>query len=588
MPSVVRRRVVPALGAALCAFLALLSACQDSTQPIPGIAEDKGAVVNGVDLRKIDLAYVCGNNFKITNFNTVSVVVTWTVRQTGEHANVNLPAAPGGDPNFSETTITTTTRGTVVLTYNSKRIANKGNGGTTCQTPAPPPPPPPSGPAVAGAWTAPFSWGAVAIHLHMLPDGRVLSWSRYDLSTRIWDPATGMFTVVNSLSNMFCSSHDWLPNGQLLVGGGHITDGHGLPNGNLFTASTSSYSSAGAMHQGRWYPTLVALGDGRAVIMSGTDENGNSVGTPEIWSAGSWQQLTGGYRIIPYFPRNFLAPNGKIFYAGEADTSQYFDPSGTGSWQFVAARQVASRDYGSAVMYQPGKIIYIGGGAPTATAEIIDLNQASPSWRYTNPMHTPRRQMNATILADGKILATGGSYGSGFSDETKPVLTAEMWNPDNETWTTLAAEQVTRVYHSTAILLPDARVLEAGGGAGSGNTDQTSAEIFSPPYLYASDGTLAPRPVLSGAPATVAHGQQITVNVSSALAIAKVTLIRLGSVTHAFNVGQRIAFPTFTTGTGTVTLTIPSSPTAVPSGPYMLFVLDSNGVPSKAAIVMVQ
>jgi hypothetical protein len=196
--------------------------------------------------------------------------------------------------------------------------------------------------------------------------------------------------------------------------------------------------------------------------------------------------------------------------------------------------------------------------------------------------------MNATILADGKILATGGSYGSGFSDETKPVLTAEMWNPDNETWTTLAAEQVTRVYHSTAILLPDARVLEAGGGAGSGNTDQTSAEIFSPPYLYASDGTLAPRPVLSGAPATVAHGQQITVNVSSALAIAKVTLIRLGSVTHAFNVGQRIAFPTFTTGTGTVTLTIPSSPTAVPSGPYMLFVLDSNGVPSKAAIVMVQ
>jgi hypothetical protein len=592
MRSVRHHRAAPMFVAAACILVSFIAGCQDNSQPLaPQIAADKGgngAVINGVDLRKIQLAYVCGNQFKVTNFNTTSVPVTWQVRQTKESGSLTLAAAPAsGDPNFSETTFTTNSKGTVALSYGSKQIANKANGGVVCQTQAPPPPPANS-PAVIGSWTAPFNWGAVAIHAHLLPDGRVLTWSRYDLTARIWNPVTNSFTTAQSASNLFCSSHDWLPNGQLLVAGGHITDGHGQPNGNIFTAATSSFSATGAMSAGRWYPTLVSLGDGSAVVMAGTDQNANNVGTPERWSGGSWHQLTGAYQLIPYYPRAFLAPNGQIFYAGESDTSQYLDPSGSGSWHFVARRLVASRDYGSAVMYQPGKIIYIGGGAPTATAEIIDLNQGSPSWRYTSPMKSARRQMNATILADGKVLATGGSYGSGFSDETKPVLTAELWNPDGETWTTMAAEQVVRVYHSTAVLLPDARVLEAGGGAGGGNTDQTTAEIFTPPYLYASDGTLAPRPVLSNVPATAAHSQQITVGVQSALAIGKVTLIRLSSVTHAFNIGQRILFPTFTTGTGTVTLTLPSSPTLAPAGPYMLFVLNTNGVPSKAAIITLQ
>jgi hypothetical protein len=332
-------------------------------------------------------------------------------------------------------------------------------------------------------------------------------------------------------------------------------------------------------------------------VLSGTDQNSNYVGEPEVWSNGSWRSMNTAesYKILPYYPRAFAAPNGKLFYAGERDTTMYYDPAGFGTWTYVAARQVASRDYGSAVMYQPGKIVYIGGGAPTATAEIIDLNQGSPSWRFTNPMKSPRRQMNATLLADGKVLATGGSYGSAFSDETKPVLTAELWDPDTETWTTMAAEQVVRVYHSTAVLLPDGRVLEAGGGAGgitpdnpAGNTDQLSAEIFSPPYLFTPAGDPATRPTITSLPATGTWGQSVAVGTPDAASISKVTFLRLGSVTHAFNQGQRFLSLAFSQTSGGLQVTLPASPNVAPAGPYMMFILNGNGVPSVAKIIQLQ
>src|SRR5205823_4531856 len=110
------------------------------------------------------------------------------------------------------------------------------------------------------------------------------------------------------------------------------------------------------------------------------------------------------------------------------------------------------RDYGSSAMYDDGKLLMIGGGnPPTATAEIIDLNASPPIWQWTNSMKFARRQMNATILPDGKVLVTGGTSSSGFNDATLAVLAAELWDPASGQWTTLASMQVSRVYHSTAL-----------------------------------------------------------------------------------------------------------------------------------------
>ena len=151
-------------------------------------------------------------------------------------------------------------------------------------------------------------------------------------------------------------------------------------------------------------------------------------------------------------------------------------------------------------------------------------------------MANGRRQHNLTVLADGSVLATGGnSSGAGLVDLNNGVYAAERWNPATGTWTTLAAESVTRQYHSTALLLPDGRVLSSGGGI-CGTCDSVgylakNAQVFTPPYLFKTDGSgqLADRPVIDAAPAVATYGQPFQIDTAQAASIAKVALVRLGA-----------------------------------------------------------
>ena len=168
------------------------------------------------------------------------------------------------------------------------------------------------------------------------------------------------------------------------------------------------------------------------------------------------------------YPRAFVEPkNGKIFVAGSASPSLYLNPFGTGGWSGGPARLVAERTYAAAVMLD-NKVIYFGGGGenncpsnlPTATAEMIDLGAATPAWKAIAPMTLGRRQLNATILADGTVLVTGGTSQCGYTNEAGAVFAAERWNPSGGSngegaWTTLANAGVVRVYHSTASLMAD-------------------------------------------------------------------------------------------------------------------------------------
>ena len=241
------------------------------------------------------------------------------------------------------------------------------------------------------------------------------------------------------------------------------------------------------------------------------------------------------------------------------------------------------RDYGSAVMYEPGKVLIVGGGggsdtgpAPTATAEVIDLNAATPTWRRVASMATGRRQHNATILPDGTVLVTGGSNAPGFNNQAGAVHTAELWDPATETWTTLASSTQYRGYHSTALLLPDGRVLSSGGD------NHANAEVFSPPYLFKGA-----RPTVTAAPTGVGYGQSFSVETPDAASITKVTLVRLSSVTHAFNENQRFNSLSFTRVAGGLNVTAPANGNLAPPGDYMLFLINGNGVPSVAKIVRV-
>jgi hypothetical protein len=158
-----------------------------------------------------------------------------------------------------------------------------------------------------------------------------------------------------------------------------------------------------------------------------------------------------------------------------------------------------------------------------------------------------------------------------------------MWSPTSETWTTMAAMHAPRLYHGTALLLPDGRVVVGGGGRFDPvtlPTDQFTAEFYSPPYLFKG-----PRPVITSAPPVLQYGQGFTVQTPDASRIASVSLIRFGSTTHQINMAQRYLPLTFTADSNSLTITAPASSNLAPPGFYMLFIIDNLGVPSVAATV---
>jgi len=454
--------------------------------------------------------------------------------------------------------------------------------------------------ATIGEWAAPIIWPAVGIHSHLLPDGRVLTWGRADHEPVLWTPpasggSSGTFGSVAEPADLFCSGHAFLPDGRLLSTGGHSgIDNKGILASTIFDFATNSWTLGPNMQNGRWYPTATTLATGEVLTVSGGDTAQQVNLIPEVYQTnGTWRALTSASLYLPYFPMMFVTPTGSVFAAGPAQTTYFLDPTGTGHWTAGPTSLFGYRDYGSAVMYDAGKILLVGGGAPTATAEVIDLNAgAAASWRFVSSMAVARRQSNATILADRRVLVTGGTNSAGFNaaPTSDAVLAAELWDPATEQWKTLARMTHYRLYHSTALLLPDARVLSVGSGqpAATGLTDDYTAEIYSPPYLFNADGTDAARPVITLAPTVVAYGQAFTVQTPSPTTVSKVTWISLASVTHSFNQNQRALPLAFAVGgASALSATAPARAALAPPGYYLLFIIDNRGVPSVARIVRI-
>jgi Domain of unknown function (DUF1929)/Glyoxal oxidase N-terminus len=440
-----------------------------------------------------------------------------------------------------------------------------------------------------GRWDPPQTWPLVPIHVSLMRDGTVLTWSR-NSQPYVWNPATNNFTQFPLGTNLFCAGTTFMADGRLMVTGGHITDDHGVADVNIFDPGTMSWTKQPSMAAGRWYPTAVTLADGGIVVIAGAMEDSNMNLIPEVRNAdGTWRELTGASFLVPYYPRTFLAPNGMPYNAGSDRHTKFLDITGSGQWLQGPTMQYKGNDrgYGTAVMYRPGKILIAGGdnSPPTNTAEVLDLNDPSPAYRFTQSMNHARRHVNGTVLPDGKVLITGGTSGPGFNDESHAELSAELWDPATETWTELASETLPRVYHSVALLMPDARVLVGGGGEGGNGTDERNIEMYSPPYLFNSDGSLAARPQITSAPDAVGYGATFQFSSPDAANVTSVVLIKSGSVTHAFNFNQRFIPLGFTAGGGALTATAPSDPRVAPPGHYLLFILNAQGVPSVARIV---
>src|SRR3954463_14145059 len=365
-----------------------------------------------------------------------------------------------------------------------------------------------------GQWSPVVDWPVVGVHVALLPNGKVLAYDSVgDNATEtypvqnfsratVWDPATGAQTSVNVDTgfNIFCSGLAHLMDGSIFIAGGNKDQQlNGIIQTHLFNPTTNTWSLGPNMAAGRWYPSVTPLRNGEMLITSGR------VDTPEVRMLnGTLRTLSTASLSLPLYPWMDVAPNGRAFYSGPDQTLRALDTTGTGAWQTLGQRDSINRDYGGHAIYDIGKMLIAGGGPSTTDARVVDFNAAAPKVATTAPMAYGRRQHNLTVLADGSVLATGGnSSGASLVDLNAGVYAAELWNPATGQWKSLAAMRVTRQYHSTALLLPDGRVLSAGGGI-CGVCDTVgylakNAEVFSPPYLFQADGSLAPRPTIDAA-----------------------------------------------------------------------------------------
>src|SRR5712692_7040632 len=475
-------------------------------------------------------------------------------------------------------------------------------------------------PNVQGRWsTLGYPMPINPVHLALLSNGKVLvvagsgncpptqsgcpSGPPYGPSNSsgalLWDPVTGAITQFSLSWDMFCNGMVLLPDGRALIDGGTIQYDpfDGQPQVAAFDPATNAFTNVQSMAHGRWYPTVLTLGDGRVMTFSGLNETGSTNTAVEFYTVGSgWSQQYPASWTPDLYPRLHLLPNGKVFYSGSQTTSKLFDPSTT-TWNtnVASTNYSGTRTYGTSVLLPltpannyDAKVIVMGGHSPaTNTTEIIDMGAPTPAWQYGPNMSEARIEMNAVILPDGRVLAVGGSVND--EDTSTASLNADLLGPDPNNagsyiFSSAGANGYPRLYHSVALLLPDATVWLAGGNPSRGTYVQ-QMEIYQPPYLFDSTGALATRPSITGAPSSISYGNTFTVQTPDAASIAHVVLARNGTVTHAFGMDQREVEMSFTAGSGALTVTAPPNGNIAPPGYYMLFALNSSGVPSQASFV---
>ena len=472
-----------------------------------------------------------------------------------------------------------------------------------------------------GVFGEAFSWPLIPLHTVLLPDGRVLSFGTKPsgvqsglLHYALWDPALGTGAESKLLlsnttgTDIFCAGQALLPGSGnvLLVGGDRIVNGkrnYANSDVNLFTPADNKLTKQSqSMAYQRWYATLVTTASGEQAILGGRIDRafeGNSqypptddtyASTPEVYSATSgWRTLTGAINESAYgskvqawnYPKAWWSPQGKVLVLTVKGEIFTLDVAGAGSVAKVPGVLPTGAYNLPAAMYQPGKILSL---RAAAKASVVDINGGTPVVTPTASLSADRRFGNATVLADGKVWANGGS--STGNDLVGARYDSETWDPATGAWTLGATAAKARLYHSISMLMPDGSVLTGGGGA-PGPITQLNAEIYFPPYLYKTDGSGLPadRPVITAAPTAGTWGETLAVTMADTNPVTRMTLVRFGAVTHAFGNDQRFQDVSFTQNGQDLAVTLPASANYAPPGFYMLFALDAQGVPSHAKIV---
>jgi hypothetical protein len=490
----------------------------------------------------------------------------------------------------------------------------------------------------------------------------------------LWDPAKGTGGAAFKLvppplvdadgngtlepAPIYCSGQSLMATGEVLVAGGNrvwpgqsggtFTNFAGTKQVLTFNPFTETWTPQPTMRFGRWYPTQVELADGRSLIASGYTEKapgGDYNKEVEIFTPGSGASSVGSVshpvtadRFLSLYPHLFLLPTGSVLAAGPGipNESALLNTQ-TMTWQQLGLP--SQQRYRATAVLVPGgpqgsfTAMQIGGTddrlpklpdgtePATATTESINASVGAPVYGPTAPMNVARANHNTVLLPDGSMVTIGGgrgydpaNLGGYITHPDGRARRVELWDPATRTWRLGPAQLEDRAYHSTAVLLPDGRVMSAGDdyspsnpAANGGFSTSDTAELYSPPYLFQPGR----RPEIKSAPASAAWGQSFKVEVKKprkrrrgAAASARkrkgkggspektppparAVLMAPDATTHANDMHQRhveLQVVRRLKGRKKAGLMVTAPPTAgvAPPGYYMLFVLNTRGEPSVA------
>ena len=485
-------------------------------------------------------------------------------------------------------------------------------------------------PLVAGRWSSPFVIPVVGVTAVLLHTGKVMFWSYDPVNYHnpqkgndgvgyIWNPATRVGYNIPPPENIWCAGNTILSDGRVYVAGGNLR----YPDGNApagqqswqgtltnytFNPIAERWAKQPDMLRGRWYPTVTKLADNRVVVTSGIDETGSNainnvveVFTPDANIDGIGRvNAVGFHNSSGLYPLQFVLPSGQMLEAGpSADSSFQLNPA-TWNWTGLPRMMSDHLYLGTGASYtdtsvSPNRqLVMVAGGfnynppvvnAPVAVNEWIDGFNPALGWKPFPQFQTARHNHNTVMLPDGAMLTVGGNRGVYGYEE--PEFSAELYSkPAGDptgVWNKVAPHTIQAAYHSTAILLPDATVLLSQDDMDSSAAAafQHKAQVYSPPYLFRGA-----QPVITSAPATARYGQSFNV-LTNRSAMAGAVLIAPAATTHGNDMHQRVIKLKVQPLANGLNVTVPASSALVPPGYYMLFVMDSAGIPSVAKFVQI-
>lgn len=480
----------------------------------------------------------------------------------------------------------------------------------------------------------------------------------------LWDP------IPNTLANLdqwfisqaqlelFCSGHTFLPNGNLVFQGNTQNaqvSGSAWKGSLLYDWRTNTWLRGSDSTRAAYYPTLASTGAGDVLSFASGDTNGKTrpLGDhTEVYNYqnGNWRRLTNDAEwsslssylgtnaslvsnADPYYNVAMMPGTGKILHLGGPAHLVAADYAGKGGAQYYSKREGIVRHWGSHQIYGKGQILYAGGGSydyrygstnsswdgasvVQNSAVTIDMNsgwQRAPIVTRTGDMQEGRVRTSSSLMADGKVIMTGGhdwTVGQYWKDTAVEAgyswniakLRPEVWDPSTGQWSEMQPQQRRRQYHGVTVLLPDGRIMSGGsgmpemykafggyGGAGGAYPiwNDHTIEIFEPGYLFDAAGNYAVRPNISWAPASIGYQQNFNIYTDTSAAIQKLHLIKLSSQTHGVEMSSRLVPLEFTQSGNQLTVTGVGDSTLAPAGHYMLIAVDTKGVPSIAKMLKV-